>query len=1103
MWQRVGTKLAILIILLGVSLPLSAFGYIKPKNNANAVDEKNLKYESGNMVTTTNGIWLPFLTDLEFDTKPCTPNPTDPLHPDPLCKGSIYEGYLDYGLYHQDTGRIWGPGPNYPPGDPPNGFTSSRFWRLCSCDRNQDGKFDNLDLSNPALVFPSPDLSDTDWRWAYKPESTWLPPNVRFEIVSQNVPTDCTTGNCLKEIVTTMYISLDADGPNGDGINPNLPPVPVPTSGLCFYAEGKKPRETFASWTGNVQARVSTLSGEKTLNFSFENPTPVIISSFTAYENNGQTIVQWETSSEQKTVGFYLYRLDKVSGKFVQVNEELLPGLKAARGGTYRYVDPDVFRGQTYVYKLSELQVDGTNKVYGPFSVTIGDPEGSPPGYINGYEKREHPIPPEKIARLAAAKASKQKGLAIAEAQTGDAIKILVSRSGLYLLTAQEIGKILATPVGRVTDLIKAGGFSLSCQGQEVAWQAAENNAGLYFYGQGIDSLYTNDNVYWLRSGKGQRMVVIKGSGPSPSSSPQVFVDTAHFEQDLWLTTILVKDPQADYWMWNYVSGDDVLPLKFQTPGASGTGMASLTLRLQGATQFAPNPDHHVQVWVNGHLVGEAFFDGLEAHEMQVAFDSAFLSPTGENTLQVAGIVDSGVSIYTEFCVGSFDVTYERLYQAVSDSLMLRGGENAVVTVSGFSQKQVLVFDISVPMAPKYVTATTVEPAAGSYCLAFTPASPGSKYLVVAPAGISRPAALVADIASSLKQKSNAANYLIIAPGQFKAGAQALASYRSSRGLTCKVVDLQDIYDEFNGGAANPIAIQAFLSYAATQWRVAPRYVVLAGDASIDYKDVLGYSENFVPTMIVSTPDGLFASDGALADIYGHDGIGDLALGRLPVVSNTELEQMVAKIEAYETAPDGPWKKRVLMTADTPDPDAGDFQANSELIAKAVPSDFIVDHVYVSESTIGEARAAMLGGINNGAYLVNYIGHGDWFQLSGDGLLTMDDVPHLVNGDRLPVFAAMTCGVGWFEEYGGDCLAESLVLSPSGGAIAVWSPSGWSYNSEAQILNQGLFQAIFSQEKSLGNVIQSAIDAYPANGGSKPFMQQIYNLLGDPALRLW
>ena len=72
------------------------------------------------------------------------------------------------------------------------------------------------------------------------------------------------------------------------------------------------------------------------------------------------------------------------------------------------------------------------------------------------------------------------------------------------------------------------------------------------------------------------------------------------------------------------------------------------------------------------------------------------------------------------------------------------------------------------------------------------------------------------------------ADYLVIAPAALRLGAEALAAYRSANFDTL-VVELEDIYDEFNFGLASPLAIRALLSYADQQWQRSPEYVLLAG----------------------------------------------------------------------------------------------------------------------------------------------------------------------------------------------------------------------------------------------------------------------------------
>ena len=81
------------------------------------------------------------------------------------------------------------------------------------------------------------------------------------------------------------------------------------------------------------------------------------------------------------------------------------------------------------------------------------------------------------------------------------------------------------------------------------------------------------------------------------------------------------------------------------------------------------------------------------------------------------------------------------------------------------------------------------------------------------------------------------------------------------------MVDIEDVYDEFGFGVPSPYALQAFLAYARSTWTSPPRYVVLAGDGTYDYKDAFGFGDNLIPPMMVYTPDGLVPSDVWFADV--------------------------------------------------------------------------------------------------------------------------------------------------------------------------------------------------------------------------------------------
>jgi hypothetical protein len=81
-------------------------------------------------------------------------------------------------------------------------------------------------------------------------------------------------------------------------------------------------------------------------------------------------------------------------------------------------------------------------------------------------------------------------------------------------------------------------------------------------------------------------------------------------------------------------------------------------------------------------------------------------------------------------------------------------------------------------------------------------------------------------------------------------------------------------------------------------------------------------------------------------------------------------------------------------------------------------------------------------------------------------------------------------------------LGELLVNQAAGGAAAVWAPSGLSVHSEAQLLAERFYRHLGDPDQPrLGDVVLRALQDFTALGGSKS-MIQIYNLLGDPALRV-
>jgi alpha-tubulin suppressor-like RCC1 family protein len=871
---------------------------------------------------------------------------------------------------------------------------------------------------------------------------------------------------------------------------------------------------TLWAWGRNDRGQLG--DGTTTTRWS---PTAVILSSFKAYEAGGQVVVEWETASETGTVGFYLLRLDEEREKYLKVNNKLLPGLlHSPQGGIYRYVDEGAQPEGTYTYQLVEVEVKGKKRTYGPFTITVGDEgifgsgseetlvQSSMESLSSGYSKKPHKKSSAKKLGIQSTASASVAAMALV---VSDTVRIEVNQSGLYYVDGSEIAAVLGQSVKTVTGLIKQKALILENQGQMVAWLAAAGNAGIYFYGEAIESIYTNGNVYTItqgKAGKALTMQVVKGKGPYPGSGNETFTETIHVEEDHWPATALFDDPQADYWLWDYIiSGDPDFGSKGFTlaaSGVAGAGTANLTVHLLGLTDTDIAPDHHVEVFLNGTSIGEGYWDGASAYDLVCTFDPGLLYE-GDNTIEVTGLLDTGAP-YSIFYVDSFDLTYERYYQAIGNRVLVRGDGNNVITIEGFSTGNIFVFELGDSKKPEIIVASTLDNGApdGSYRVSFTPAAPDEPYLALTLGAASTPVSVTPDTASKLKQRKNQADYLVIAPFELKQTAEELAVYRQDRGLDTMVVDLQDIYDEFSYGLSSPEAIRDFLSYAYHNWKKAPRYVVLAGEGTYDYKDNQGYGDNLLPVLMVATPHGLFASDNRFVDVVGNDGVPEMAIGRLPVATSSELKALIAKIIAYESESNvGSWRDHVLMVADGPD-HGGDFPTDSDVVATLLPPQYTAEKIYLSEHNITDARQLVQDGINNGALLLNYIGHAGLDRFAQEGMLLSSDVGSLTNGYELPVVTAMTCVAGRFAIPGYDALGELLVLRQGGGAIAAWAPTGLSENDLAVILDESFFSTVFVDgENILGEVVLKALVDY-AGAGKPVYMLDIFNLLGDPALEM-
>ncbi|MEJ5200454.1 MAG: C25 family cysteine peptidase, partial [Anaerolineae bacterium] len=464
-----------------------------------------------------------------------------------------------------------------------------------------------------------------------------------------------------------------------------------------------------------------------------------------------------------------------------------------------------------------------------------------------------------------------------------------------------------------------------------------------------------------------------------------------------------------------------------------------------------------------------------------------------------------------------FEIDYRRTFDVSDDALLFADDRPAPTgyTLTGFTNADVVLLDVTRPHSPIRLTGGQAS-GAGPYAFQFEDALTGPRAYAASAAPL-RPTGFILDTPSALRDPANGADAIFISHADFLPALQPLTDYRAGQGLRVKVVDVQDIYDEFNGGVMDPAAIRDFLAYAYASWTPpAPSYVLLVGEGNYDPKHYRATTRpTYIPPYLAPVDPWVYSTpaENWFVTVSGDDDLPDMYLGRFPVGSLTQAQLMVARVLSYEQAPPaGAWQLSSLWVTDNAPDDAGDFYAISDaVLAQHLPSGYTAEKIYLGQNYPYEnpsyaAKAAIIAGVSRGQLLVNYVGHSAWNYWASERLLSHTEVASLTNGAQLPIWLAMTCWTGSFHAPNStlpSALDVELVRSPTGGAIATFSPTGLGVAAGHDFLHRGFLDAMFGSDLTqMGQAAVAAkLDLY-TNSGQNLDLLNTFAVLGDPALRI-
>jgi len=407
-----------------------------------------------------------------------------------------------------------------------------------------------------------------------------------------------------------------------------------------------------------------------------------------------------------------------------------------------------------------------------------------------------------------------------------------------------------------------------------------------------------------------------------------------------------------------------------------------------------------------------------------------------------------------------------------------------------------------------------------------------------------------------LQQCSTKENYdlLILTADQYTDTLQSLRTHKENIGTSTKIVSISEIETSVyfpSQGRDKVERIKYFVKNALENWDVT-NLLLVGGSNSFPARTT---------HIKVSNDDREeFLSDLYYADIYDEEGnfsswdsnnnnvfceyswgstddeidfYPDVHFGRLPVVDESQLEDVIDKIISYEqsNAYTQEWFKTIVYAGGDTFPgddgqiDEGEY-TNQAIID--VMDGYEADLFWASNGKLeGIAPAGVTklkNGLNQGAGFVDMSGHGNtrswathphetpsqWLPQPTMGFL----VSHAesLSNEELSIVITGACSVAKYDEEP-DNFCWAFVKNPDGGAIACFGCSALGYGYSGSYVTEGLIGAfevgIFEAYKdfdayTIGELLSLTINNYIFSSMDEADVKMVteYHLFGDPSIQI-
>jgi hypothetical protein len=344
---------------------------------------------------------------------------------------------------------------------------------------------------------------------------------------------------------------------------------------------------------------------------------------------------------------------------------------------------------------------------------------------------------------------------------------------------------------------------------------------------------------------------------------------------------------------------------------------------------------------------------------------------------------------------------------------------------------------------------------------------------------------------------------------------EAYAAYRASGpggGYNTVVVNIDQLYDQFNFGEISPLAIREFMRYMIGVGD--PQYLFLVGKGREVHSGIhrrapiANEAPDLVPTGGSPGSDMVFT-----AGLKGEPFVPAVATGRLTATTPLQVAAYLNKVKQTEGTPfNDLWRKKILHLSGGIQPnELVLFKGFMQGFAQIAEGDFLGgDVITLGKHGVADVEFINISKqINSGLNLVTFFGHSAVNATDIDIGLVTDPVLGYNNPGKYPAFLVNGCNAGEYFNNGMN-FGEDWTMATDKGARNFIANSSYGFEDGLRAYTTYFYEVAFADPvylaKGIGDVQREVASRMLTSFGvTEKFTAQVQQmvLLGDPSLRLF